>query len=105
VKLTAFSGVNSRRSRYEVQNLSGRISVTKSEKMAIRCDSVPSAVIRASVGWRYVNSFPVLRYTSWMGHCTMETKYASGEFPDKLAAWLDSKLLALAEPKFSLLCS
>ena len=37
-----------------------------------------------------MNSFPVLRYTSWMGHCTMETKYFSVELlPDELAAWLD----------------
>jgi len=41
-----------------------------------------------------------------MGHCTMETKYFSVELlPDELAAWLENKVLAFAEPKFSLLCS
>ena len=53
-----------------------------------------------------MNSFPVLRYTSWMGHCTMETKYLGAELlPDELAAWLDNKVLAFVESKFSLLCS
>ena len=50
-----------------------------------------------------MNSFPVLHYTSWMGHCTVETKYFSVEhLPDELAAWLADKVLAFAEPKCSL---
>jgi hypothetical protein len=36
------------------------------------------AVIRACIGWRRMNSLPVLRYTSCLGHCTTEIKYLNG---------------------------